>query len=234
MRRVLIGHNSELFARAVARKIGGGFDVRVCTDGEKIGPLADSFRPDILILHGTMPRMDTFTILSRCPVRPQLLMVTVNYLSSDIEWKLRALGVHRILLMPTADELVKTMRSSMPQEGEEGCESDAYRVRQYLLALNFDTRLDGFRLICGAVPMLREDPNQTLSKHVYPALAKIHGLSDQRAVERSIRNSIEKAWNHRNENVWLRFFPPDAAGKIPCPSNRKLLTGMVQWLEFKE
>ena len=41
MRRVLIGHSSDLFARCVARKIGSGFDVRVCTDGEKIVPLAD-------------------------------------------------------------------------------------------------------------------------------------------------------------------------------------------------
>lgn len=234
MRRVLIGHNSELFARAVARKLGSGFEIRICQDGIQTGQLLDSYRPDILILHGAMPRKDTMTILSQRPVLPKLTIVTANYLSGDQEQLLRSMGVRRVLLMPSPGEVVMTVQDFLTQEAAGNSDTEVYRVRQYLLALNFDTKLEGFRLICSAVPMVMRDSHQTLSKHIYPVVAKIHNLSDQRAVEHSIRNSIEKAWRHRDDAVWSRFFPPDAAGRIPCPSNGKVLTSLAEWISMKE
>lgn len=233
MRRVLIGHSSELFARSVAHKLGSAFETQICLDGSQIGPLLDSFQPDVLLLHGAMPRKDTLSILCQCPVLPRLTIITVNYLSSDQEWKLRALGVRQILLMPSPGEVVMNVHSWLDRQ-EQACDADAYRVRLHLLALNFDTQLEGFRLISSAVPLFMEDLGQTLSKHIYPAVAQLHGLSDQRAVEHSIRNSIEKAWHHRNETVWARFFPQNARGEIPCPSNRKMLTILAQWLAMKQ
>lgn len=234
MRRVLIGHNSELFARAIARKLGSGFEVRTCLDGVQVSQLLDSYKPDILLLNSSMFRKDALTILRERPALPQITIVTVNYLNTEQERMLRCVGVRRILLMPTTDAVVATIRDFVTQEKMGNDDMDVYRVRQYLLALNFDTHLDGFRLICSAVPMLCRDPSQTLSKHIYPAVAKAHDLTDQRTVERSIRNSIEKAWRNRYDGVWSRFFTPDAAGQIPCPSNSKMLNTLAQWLSIKD
>ena len=234
MLRVLIGHSSELFAQSIAKKLGDGFDYRICLDGSKIGQLLDSYRPDILILHGVMPRKDTMTILCEHPMLPRITLVTVNYLSADAEWRLRSLGVRQVLLMPSPGEVVQCLQGILSRVGELERDTDSYRVRMHLLALNFDTHLEGFRLICSAVPMLMKDPGQTLSKHIYPAVAKQHELTDQRAVEHSIRNSIEKAWRRRDESVWLRFFPADASRHITCPSNRKVLTTLAEWIALKK
>ena len=231
MLRVLICHSSELFARSIAKKLGSTFDWRICLDGTQVGQLLDSYQPDILILHGVMPRKDAVTILCEHPVLPKITLVTVNYLSQEMESSLRSLGVSQILLMPLPGEVARYLQTFIPQSEDS---TDEYRVRLHLLALNFDTNLDGFRLICSAVPLLIQDPGQTLSKHIYPAVAKQHNLSDQRAVEHSIRNAIEKAWRRRNHAVWLRFFTPDDTGEIPCPSNRKMLTALAQWIAVKE
>lgn len=231
MLRVLIGHSSELFARSIAKKLGSTFESRICLDGTQIGRLLDSYQPDILILHGVMPRKDTATILCEHPVLPKITLVTVNFITEEMEWRLRSLGVSQVLLMSSPAEVARYLQTLAAQTEDS---TDEYRVRMHLLALNFDTNLDGFRLICSAVPLLREDPSQTLSKHIYPAVAKQHNLSDQRTVEHSIRNAIEKAWRCRNDAVWQRFFAPDASGQITCPSNRKMLTTLAQWIAVKE
>ena len=231
MLRVLIGHSSELFARSIAKKLGSAFESRICLDGTQIGRLLDSYQPDILILHGVMPRKDAVTILCEHPVLPKITLVTVNFLTEEMEWRLRSLGVSQILLMSSPTEVVRYLQTLAAQAEDS---TDEYRVRMHLLALNFDTNLDGFRLICSAVPLLIKDPSQTLSKHIYPAVAKMHNLTDQRAVEHSIRNSIEKAWRHRSDAVWQRFFAPDASGQVACPSNRKMLTALAQWIAVKE
>lgn len=234
MHRVLIGHNSELYARSVARKLGSGFDVRICQDGAEIGSILDSYQPDILLLSSAMPRKDALTILAERPVLPPVTIIIANYVGTEQEWILRSMGVRRILLMPTCDEVLTTLQDLLTQTELENNDTEVYRVRHFLLALNFDTHLDGFRLICSAVPMVRRNPHQTLSKHIYPAIAKAHHLTDQRAVEHSIRNSIEKAWRHRCDAVWARFFSPNATGQIPCPSNSKMLNTLAQWISIKD
>ena len=234
MFRVLIGHSSAVFARCVAQKLGDDFETQICLDGRQMGHLLDSYQPDVLILHSAMPHKDSLTILSERPVLPQLTLVTTNYLSSQMEWKLSCLGVQRVMLMPSPSEVAAMLDSFLPLIRESNCDGDTYRVRLHLMALNFDTHLDGFRLICTAVALLRKDLSQTLSKHIYPVVAKIHNMTDQRAVEHSIRNSIDKAWRHRDERVWMRFFPPDNAGKIKCPTNRKMLTSLAQWITIKD
>lgn len=228
MLRVVIGHSSKYFAQSVARRMGGDFDIRTCDDGEAMGPLLDAFRPDILILDCAMPCKDTLAILTELPVLPQLTVLTTDYVYEDMEWQMRTLGVERILVMATPSEVVRVVCGFVPKMGK-GWTEDSGRVRLQLLALNFDTNLEGFRLICSAVPLMMQDTGRVLSKDIYPQVARLNNLSDQRAVERAIRNAIEKAWRYRDEAVWDRFFP----GQGRCLSNRKLLTALVQWLKVK-
>lgn len=234
MRRVVIGHSSEYYAKCIAKNLGNAFDTRICTDGRDMAKLLESHKPEVLILHGSMPRKDTLSILSQCPVLPRLTLITLDYINRDIQWALQSLGVRQVMLAPTAVDAAREAKSLLAQMGDENTQEDLFRLHIQLMALNFDTHLEGFRLICGAVRHLAKDPGQTLSKHVYPLVAKEHEISDQRAVEHSIRTCIEKAWLHRDPETWSRFFSPENAGKNSCPSNRKVLIALAQWVMLKD
>lgn len=234
MRRVVIGHKSERCAKRIAEKLGDRFDVRICTNGTLMAALLESHKPEVMILHGAMPYKDTLTILSQCPALPRLTLITVDYIDSKMQWALQSLGVRQVMLMPSAADVAREVKSMLAQMRETDTREDLFRLHMQLMELSLDPHLEGFRLTCCAVRHLAEDPTQTLSKHVYPQVAKEHELSDQRAVEHSIRTCIEKAWLHRNPETWRRFFPAEIAGKSCCPSNRKVLAALAQWVTLKD
>ena len=101
-------------------------------------------------------------------------------------------------------------------------------ISELLLQLQFKNNLDGYRYVVTGLPMFAQNPQQTLTKELYPAIAKLHGKSGGQ-VERSIRNAIEIAWLRRDERIWRMYFSPAPDGSIPRPTNGQLLhTLMLQ------
>ena len=77
------------------------------------------------------------------------------------------------------------------------------------------------------LPIFAKNPQQTLTKELYPDIAKLHGKSGAQ-VERSIRNAIEQAWQHRDERIWRMYFSPAPDGSIPRPTNGQLLHTLMR------
>lgn len=229
MRRLLIVNSSEIFALSLARKLGGGFDIRICCDGIQAGAMLESFCPDVLILHTAMPRKDSLSILQEMSCRPGLIIAITNFLDSRMERRLMAFGAAQILLMPTVASVYLCVQSLLAEQAQGDIRhSIPHLTRLHLHILNFQTHLEGFGQLCVAIPLRLEEPNWPLTKQLYPAVAQMLGVSDGRAVEHSIRKSICAAWQQRDDFVWARYFPPDADGQIPCPSNNRFLSALEQ------
>ena len=90
--------------------------------------------------------------------------------------------------------------------------------------LNIPVYLSGYRQLCVAIPLFAVDDTQTMCTDLYPAVAKVLGHVDWRAVEYSIRRVILAAWKHRDPEVWEAYFP----GFQKAPSNKQFIATLAQ------
>lgn len=234
MDRVLIVHSSQVYASTLARRLGHDFDVRICTDGFLAPAMLDAFTPEILILHTAMPRKDSLSILQQMPYKPRVILVTTNHLDNRQERRLLALGVQQILLMPSVSSVVLCLQSLLSDLQQDSLYTTEQLAMMHLHILNFQTHLDGYHQLCVGLPMALQNPRQTLTKQLYPAIARELEVSDWRAVEHSIRKAICNAWQQRDDVVWSKYFPPDTHGKIPCPSNKQFISRLAQMLQQEQ
>lgn len=226
--RLLIAENSQLFADFLSQQLEDSMEIRVCRDGCDTLALLPEFLPDALILNLALPRMDGLTVLRQTRFAPPVILGFTGYLSGDIQQTAYALGVSKLTLMPSVSGTAASLLSLLEQARDPNAPKDPRQLaRSHLRALNFPTHLAGYRLLCVALPIFAADPSQTLSKELYPAVAKIMGHSDSRAVERAIRTAIAKAWQTRDVQSWNAYFPGDRV----CPNNKRFLSRLAEMME---
>lgn len=113
-----------------------------------------------------------------------------------------------------------------------GCE-DKHVVSVFLLELGICTRGIGFEYLKQAILLQNEDPARTMTKHIYPDIARYNGAPGRPGqIERSIDRLIEKSWKKRNNRIWRRYFPPGEDGQVPRPSNGEFICTMAQVLDI--
>lgn len=229
MHRVLIAVSSEIYAYTVARRLGPDYDVRICNDGRAVLTEIESFRPEALVLHTGLSHKSVLSILQQMPCNVPLIIALTNYVDSKLECRLLAFGVQQILIMPTANTLCLCLQDLLGTLAQEQTgHTVEQRIRLHLHILSFQPHRDGYTQLCKGLPLLCQEPNQPLSKQLYPAIAKATGCSDGRSVEHSIREAICAAWENRDDTVWNRYFPPNAEGTRRCPSNKQFLLRLVE------
>lgn len=82
----------------------------------------------------------------------------------------------------------------------------------------------GYSCLCIGIPRFAPDRSQSLSKELYPCIAKYYGYSDWHAVESAIRDVILTAWENRDPVVWEKYFPNQ--GKVP--SNKQFIATLAE------
>ena len=231
MQTLLIADPSEPFADAVAAALQNDFSVKCCHDGETALEMLLSFRPDVLILNFRLPFKDGLTVLQECAHRPQVILGVSTFLNTYIEQTAAALGVQYIMTMPTVNALRVRLMDLVANTGNPAADlSDQSALHLHIL--NFPTHLHGYRQLCVALPIFAANPDISLSKELYPMIAKRFGLSDARTVEHSIRKAVEAAWEQHDPVVWAKYFPPKPDGSIPCPSNKAFLSRLGEMLKL--
>ena len=95
-----------------------------------------------------------------------------------------------------------------------------------MISLGISTKLRGYAYLRDAILEQMRNPGCMMTKELYPAVGKSYRANGAQ-VERSIRSSIEKAWDGRDEQLWNLYFQPDAAGKQRKPSNAVFISGLA-------
>ena len=68
----------------------------------------------------------------------------------------------------------------------------------------------------------------SMTKELYPQIAKHFNIADYRAVEKAIRNVISTAWEKRNHEDWQRYF-----GEInKTPTNMLFISTISERIKF--
>ena len=225
MQKLLIADSSEAFLCALEAAFGREYEIRTCQDGKTLLQLLNTFRPDGLILNLSLPFKDGLTVLQEAAYVPKAVLAVATMLNDYVEAAAYRLGVGVILISPCINavrvRLADLMCQASPSQADPGRET-----AMHLHILNFPSKRDGFQQICAGVPMFARDPSQRLTKELYPAVAKVCGSKDARAVEHAIRDLINSAWRARDTAVWEKYFP-----KGDCPSNKAFLSRLAELLD---
>jgi len=231
MEKMLIAVHSDMFADALTAALHKDYEIRACTDGVDALALLNTFKPDALIVYLRLPRMDALTVLSRSAHIPKIIIGILDTTNPYIEQQAQKAGIQHLAYLPTISTLT-TQLTQMRLEYTEKKKDPQLETVLHLHTLSMDASMAGWDMLRVGVPMLAADTKQTLSKELYPAIAVAVDASDGRSVEHAIRDFIAKAWRRRDHFVWLKYFPPDKDGNIPCPTNSLFIKTLARMISL--
>jgi len=81
------------------------------------------------------------------------------------------------------------------------------QLRHTLRQLGFSAHHSGYRLVAEAIVMYTQNSAQSITKALYPALAKQFPAYSAVNIERAIRYAINEAWEHGPREQWQQYFP---------------------------
>ena len=223
MRRLLIADSSEAFVDNAAAALQDVYEIATCSDGTQVLNFMRVFVPDLLLLDMQLPGIDGLSVLESaraagfCPI----ILATTRFINDYVQDALNRLQVHYVIMKPCIISCVKERLADMERRllcGEEPAYDARAVVNNILLSLGFRTNLSGYRCTVEAILSLYNDPEQAISKGVYPSVVPICGTSAKQ-VEHAIRLAILDAWRHHDEPVWAAYFPKTKDGKVRRPTN---------------
>ena len=226
LHKLLIADSSKELCHTLAGLLSKHYQVSICHSGDQALELIRSISPDLVYIDLMLPQMDGLAVLqaARQEGIHTSVLVSVGLQSPYIDRALSRLQVDYVMKRPCSakaiaghiDEIAGELTGSSHTQDRPGY------IAEHLLQLGFKNNLDGFQYILSGLPLFAENPQQTVTKELYPAIAKLHGKSKEQ-VERSIRNAIDSAWQRRDERIWKLYFSPAPDGTIPRPTNSQLL-----------
>lgn len=192
------------------------------------------FQPDILVLDLLIPGLDGISLLQSaaeagiCPMVLAIAPFQNDYILESMD----RLHVEYLMTRPCdilhtvqrIDDLRRRICPPAPSPREL-----RQRISDALIALHIPANLCGFSYLLEAIASVYQNPNQALTKELYPSLAaKFQNSSNN--VERDIRTVIQAGWANRDSQSWQICFPPRADGQIPRPTNAQFIRRLVMLL----
>ena len=84
----------------------------------------------------------------------------------------------------------------------------------------------GYKYLTIAIPCCAINGTQSLSKEIYPYVARCLGYTDWHGVERAIRMVILDAWVQRDMETWEEYFPNEKK----VPTNKRFIAVLAERL----
>lgn len=223
MLKLLIADTGEGFRQALSEQLRGIYRIRVCREGRETLEMLLSYKPDLVVLDMMLPGLDGISILqeaARCGLRPMVL-ATTKYANDFMVEAAARLEVGYMMVKPcdvkATAQRVQDLAEHIRQPVVVRPDSRTV-VSNTLLALGISTKLRGYAYLREAILEMMNNPGQSVTKELYPAVGKICGATSVQ-VERSIRSAIGKAWENRDEAMWQLYFRNTSADKMERPSN---------------
>ena len=225
----LIADRNEGYRRALAAELQGAYHVRCCGDGKEALSLLRSFVPDVLVLDLMLPELDGISLLQSaasaglCP----MVLVTSRFYNDYILGALGELSVGYMMRKPC------DIPATAARIGDLSRHIPQTQVTNLLLSLNIPSKLRGYAYLREAIPRMMKNPDQPITKVLYPAVGAVFGCKGTH-VERSIRSAIDTAWKQRDDRVWQRYFRVGSDGVIPRPSNAAFISRLADALRLNQ
>lgn len=233
MRKLLIADCNEDYRTALAAVLQEQYQVLCCRSGTEALALLIQEHPDIFVLDLMLPELDGLTLLERisakgiCPMVLAATPIFSDYVSSCAQ----RLGIEYLIRKPCAIEAIASRIHDLSRrlKAPETQTDPVSYVTSLLLSLNISTKHDGFSYLREAVLLMAKDPAQSVTKVLYPEVARICGCNKDN-VERSIRTALDSAWKKRDQATWQKYFP----NAQQRPSNAVFISRLTEALLLQE
>lgn len=237
MLKLLIVDGAEDFRSALAQTLKDRYIVRTCSDGEGALAVVRSFLPDIMVLDLAIAGLDGLSliqIITESREKP-VILATTRFISDYVLEASSRIGVDYMMLKPCNTRAVAARLSDMVHSRRPPVISrpdPQVSVSNLLLVLGIGSNRKGYHYLRAAIPLYAKDPSQSMTKELYPDVAKIC-QSDAKRVERSMRDAIEKAWENRDDQIWKLYFASGSSGEVQKPTNSVFISRLADCL-FRE
>ena len=232
--KLLIAESNEELRQALQQLLQETHNIRTCSSGDQALELLRTFCPDVVYMDVMLPKIDGLAVLQAAAqegIRP-ISLVSIVFDSSYIHHVLDRLQVGYVVRKPCAPKAIAGHLIDLSRSAADVSQG-LYDTNQVLLQLGLGAHRDGYQYLVEALPLFARNPQQALTKELYPAVGKVFGKSGA-LVERSMRSAIHGAWLQRNEAVWRRYFTPTPDGSIPRPTNAQMLHTLLRVLSQQE
>lgn len=229
MQKLMIADNSAAFIDMLEAAFQDRYQIIKAFDGNSALSMLQEFRPEVLIINLMLPYKDGLTLLQQSSFQPHIILAMTNYMTAYIQQAVIELGVDYTMIMPSASTVITRLEDILRNYTTRNTDMQAAAIH-YLNLLNLPHHLEGYRQLCIAIPLYAANPNQFLTKELYPEVAKRYGCSSGSLVEHSIRKAIRDGWQKRDIAVWRKYFPMNIYGSHTCPSNKAFLCVLAELL----
>ena len=103
----------------------------------------------------------------------------------------------------------------------------ASSTRAVLHSLSFPVHRNGYNHLLLAITRYAQGDMPSLTKELYPYVAKAFGYVDWYPIEHSIRTVILDAWKNGDPQTWAVYFPH----RDKAPSNKLLIATLAEQLQ---
>lgn len=223
---------------ALEETLGERFTVRICTDAHAARKLAPTFLPDVLVLDMLLPGMRGVDVLSAFTAHglTPLVLVTTRVMDEALLRPLADYGVDQVMMKPCSVQRVARRvehLSTRLHSRKDDRRDSRDTISTLLRALRIPVQRQGYFYLLEAIARMAEQPDQSLSKELYPAVGRLRSVR-WTSVERGIRTAIASAWQVRDQRVWQLYFPPNAREPEKHPTNAEFIYRLAQQVSASE
>ena len=233
---LLIADSSEQFCHELRNILRWNCQIQTCRSGTQALSIISQTHPDILVLDLMLPELDGLAVLkalSASGMHPAII-ATSCLISDYILESAQKLNVSYLVAKPcsipaVAARVQDQLHHLFCQEAD--FKDLQNRISEILIMMGFSAKLHGFKYLRLAVESVLHDPDQSVTKELYPGVASACGTLGSH-VERSIRGAIQDAWKKRDDRIWQLYFPPDGLGRISKPTNAAFISRIADGLRI--
>ena len=183
----------------------------------------------LLVLKDGQP--DTGMLQSLQEQRTEVLVCTC-FSSRPLAERLRELGVGQLISLPCSSQaLEEHIRLAALGElpGRGGTDYLERRAGQLLQRMGLSPVRKSYRYLCKAICLWVEEGEEHagVTKWIYPCVGKHLGATGS-AVERCIRQTIQRLWSRPLTPAQTSFFPDDVLMGRDCPTNAQFISTLAR------
>lgn len=226
MQTLLIADSNDAFRQQLAEAFKPHYHIFTCADGREALEILRREHCDCLVLDLMLPELDGISMLEMAvtqDIRPMVIAISPLFTQYTFD-AAETLGIGYMIRRPCPVQAVVTRMLDLKQRANPIWASRE-QLGRFLFWLGVPSGYNGYAPLVEALSLLAEDPSLSVTKVLYPEVAKRIG-SGPKAVERNIRSAIEQAWKIRNADRWQMLFPE----LTERPSNRLFFSRVLETL----
>ena len=248
-KRILIADTNRDFRSGLKENLKeeGFTEICECSEGTEVIKLAESFRPDVIVLDLVLPGKDALQVinsLKSVPGRshPAFIIVTSVCNSAMVADAVSA-GADYCMLKPCEySSITANINKALARNSEKASSRSSdftygdleTQVTQIIHQIGVPAHIKGYQYLRTAIMMTVEksDLINSITKELYPSVAKAYGTTSSR-VERAIRHAIEVAWDRGDVDVINSYFGYTVQSTRGKPTNSEFIALISDNLRLK-